>query len=244
MLKILYSDDDCVAVDKPSGLLVHRSEIDKHEENFAVQILRDQLERRVQPVHRLDKPTSGVLLFALNERSAKSLSEQFEKRSIRKCYLAVVRGHTHGSETIDYPLKQESAWRDKKTKGPPQEAVTLYKTLANLEYKAPVGRYATARFSLIELEPRTGRTHQLRRHLAHIRHPIIGDTRHGDGVQNRFAREHFGADRLWLHASSVEIDHPVTGKRLKIQAPEPEAFQTLYKKLGLVNGSARSETIQ
>ncbi|MEZ5451798.1 MAG: tRNA pseudouridine(65) synthase TruC [Thiothrix sp.] len=230
MLEILYRDEYLVAINKPSGLLVHRSLIDRHETQFAIQLTRDQIGQKVFPVHRLDKPTSGVLLFALDSDTTRLLTEQFTANLVQKTYLAVVRGYTEESGIIDYPLKEEldkiadaNADQDK----PAQVAITHYRRLATVELPYPVGRYPTARYSLLELRPKTGRKHQLRRHLKHIFHPIVGDTTHGDGKHNALFREKFACQRLLLHAASIQLQHPKHLATLQIAAPLPETFHTI-----------------
>jgi tRNA pseudouridine65 synthase len=211
-MEILYRDDQLIAVNKPSGLLVHRSPIDRHETRFALQLLRDQIGQRVYPLHRLDKPTSGVLLFALDEESARLMMPVFSGGRVSKEYLAVVRGYTDESAIIDYPLKEQL---DRMTDAladadkPAQAAVTGYRRLATAELPQAVGRYNTARYSLLSLTPETGRKHQLRRHMKHIFHPIIGDTTHGDSRHNQFFRDRLDCRRLLLAATQVSFKHAV-----------------------------------
>lgn len=227
MLEILYRDEHLVAVNKPSGLLVHRSMIDRHETAFAIQMLRDQIGRYVYPLHRLDKPTSGVLLFALSKEAAQRMSGLIASRETSKTYLAVVRGYTDIQGHIDYPLKeQQDKMTDRKarTDKPAQEAVTDYVRLATTELPYPVSRYPVARYSLLKLTPHTGRKHQLRRHMKHIMHPIVGDTKHGRGEHNRLFREKFDCHRLLLHADSLRFVHPYTDKSLLIEAEPDETF--------------------
>jgi len=234
-LEILYQDDDLVAVNKPSGLLVHRSMIDKHETHFALQMVRNQVGQHVFPVHRLDKPTSGALLFALSPESAKVMGEKFAKGEVHKSYVAVVRGYTETSGTINYPLKEEldkksdkKATQDKE----PQEAITNYKRLAKTELALPVGRYDTARYSLVRISPKTGRKHQIRRHFKHIFHPLVGDTTHGDGNHNQLFREKFDCHRLLLAATTLSFEHPVSGEKMIINAELDNAFQSIIERLG------------
>ncbi|MEB4589758.1 tRNA pseudouridine(65) synthase TruC [Candidatus Thiothrix sp. Deng01] len=230
MLEILHRDECLVAINKPSGLLVHRSLIDKHETRFAIQLTRDQIGQKVYPVHRLDKPTSGVLLFALDSATARLLTEQFTAGLVQKSYLAIVRGHTEESGVIDYPLQEELdriADADANQDKAAQAAITHYRRLATAEFPYPVGRYLTARYSLLELQPKTGRKHQLRRHLKHIFHPIVGDTTHGDGKHNALFREKFGSHRLLLHANAMQLQHPHRPETLHISAPAPAAFQAI-----------------
>jgi len=208
-----------VAVQKPAGMLVHRSWLDRHETRFLMQTLRDQLGCHVYPLHRLDRPTSGLVLFALSPEVAREASELFSTRQMSKRYLALVRGFVHGEGVIDYPLKEEldkiADARADQTKAA-QPAVSRYRCLEQIELPYAVGRYPTSRYSLLELYPETGRKHQLRRHMAHLRHPIVGDTTHGDGRHNRFFREQFGVHRLLLTAVSLVFTHPVTAQPLTI----------------------------
>ncbi len=228
-LNIIYQDEHLIAINKPSGLLVHRSFIDRHETRFAVQILRNQIGQYVYPVHRLDKPTSGVLLFALSSEFAKKMAELFSNHQIEKEYLAVVRGYVNETGKIDYPLvEQLDKISDKRAKiKDAQEAVTHYQTLALKEFDYPVGRYTTARYSLVKLTPKTGRKHQLRRHMKHIFHPIVGDTTHGDGKQNQFFREQLKSNRLLLAATKLSFIHPINHKKIEINATIDEEFEQI-----------------
>lgn len=233
-LEIVYQDDELVAINKPAGLLVHRSWLDKHETQFAMQTLRDQLGRHVFPIHRLDRPTSGVLLFALNSEMARTMSQQFEQQQIEKRYLAVVRGYLLGANRIDYPLKvQRDKIADKfSQEKEAQQAVTDYRSLATVEMPYPAGKFPTARYSLVELSPQTGRKHQLRRHLKHLFHPIIGDTNYGDLHQNRAFTANTGCDRLFLHAQQLQFTHPKTGQKIAIHAPLDAQWQQLFAQFG------------
>jgi len=238
-LEILFRDDHLVAIHKPAGLLIHRSDIDRHETRFAVQLLRNQLRQRIYPIHRLDKPTSGIVLFALNSDTAGAVQAQFTQQSVSKTYLALVRGFTDIEGVIDYPLKRESVYKNPQPHEKnhqtqdAQDATTDYQTLGTTELDIPVGRYATSRYSLVELRPLTGRRHQLRRHLKHIYHPIIGDTTHGDGKHNAMFRERFNCHRLMLMARSLELTHPHTQKPLHITSGEDPDFYRLLNTLNL-----------
>lgn len=223
-LDILYQDDDLIAIDKPSGLLVHRSPIDRHETRFVIQTLRDQIGQRVYAVHRLDKPTSGVLVLALNTDTQQQLSQQFEDRETMKTYLAICRGYTDEDGVIDYPLPVMQDFKDQAVSETRQEAVTAYHTLASVELPYPCGRYATSRYSLVELTPKTGRKHQLRRHMKHIFHPIVGDSTHGDNRHNQLFRERFANDRLLLKASELRLRHPKSGAWLEIKTRQVDGF--------------------
>lgn len=231
-LEILYKDGYLVAINKPSGLLVHKSPIDKHETQFALQILRDQIGQYVYPIHRLDKPTSGVLLFALSREMAQTMSLLFRSSQVHKEYIAIVRGFTEDASLIDYPLKQMLDTKEQKKQGitkEVQEAQTEYKRLATVELPFPVSRYPVARYSLVKLLPKTGRKHQLRRHMKHIFHPIVGDTKHGRGEHNNLFREKFECHRLLLHSDKVKFVHPLSHKDVVIHAPLDDIFKALFK---------------
>lgn len=231
LLDIIYQDKGLIAINKPAGLLVHRSFIDRHESQFAVQMLRDQIGQYVYPVHRLDKPTSGVLLFALSAEFAQQMSVLFSEQQTDKEYLAVVRGYANDEGVIDYPLvEQQDKIADKRAKAKPaQSAITHYRTLAKKEFNYPVGRYKTARYSLLKLTPKTGRKHQLRRHMKHIFHPIVGDTTHGDGKQNQFFRQQLHCQRMLLAATQLSFIHPLSNKRIEINATIDEEFERILK---------------
>ena len=219
-LEIIYQDKYYVAINKPSGLLVHKSMIDRHEIYFAMKMLRDQLNQWVYPIHRLDKPTSGVLLFALDSESARLMSEEFKAKNIEKKYIAVVRGYIDEEGFIDYPLSVKlDKIADKKAKPQKEaeEAQTGYKRLSTVELDQAVGKYEKTRYSLVELYPKTGRKHQLRRHMKHLSHHILGDTKYGRGEHNKMVREHYDCHRLMLHASSLAFTHPYTGKRILLR---------------------------
>ncbi len=234
-IEILYEDEHLVAIHKPAGLLVHRSYLARRERFFAMQLTRDLVGCHVFPVHRLDRPTSGVLLFAKSSEVANALCEQFASHTVEKQYLALVRGNMHESGVLDYALKVELDELGDKNADPnkaAQEAVTAYEPLLNTEIPYPSGRYSTSRFALVRLSPKTGRKHQLRRHMAHLRHPIVGDTTHGDGKQNAFFREHFGINRLWLIAKKLTFTHPITQTRLSIETELEPEWETVFAELG------------
>ncbi|RIX45664.1 MAG: tRNA pseudouridine(65) synthase TruC [Rhodocyclales bacterium GT-UBC] len=233
-LPILYRDEHIVVVDKPSGLLVHRSEIDRHETRFAIQIVRDQIGQWVWPAHRLDRGTSGVLLFALSSEIASCLGKQFDDGTVGKRYLAVVRGITADHGQIDHPLKRQRddyEFTGDHSSHEAQEASTRFRRLAEIELPFAVDRYPSSRYSLLELHPTTGRRHQLRRHLKHIAHPIIGDATYGKGKHNRFFAQEFGCQRMLLACIELNFQHPVTAAPLKIKAPVSGEFASTLAQL-------------
>lgn len=223
-LDILYRDPHYIAVHKPPGIHVHPTELARQEDS-CLRMLRDQLGQWVYPVHRLDRATSGVLLFALDSEAAGRMIQLFLDRRVRKRYLAVVRGYTAEEGVIDYPLREA---KDR----PGQEAQTAYRRLGTAELPYPVGKFPTARYSLVEAFPHTGRRNQIRRHFRHIAHPIIGDVYFGDGRHNRLFREQFNLHRLLLLATDLRFMHPDTGREISIRAPLPKEVTGLLARLG------------
>jgi tRNA pseudouridine65 synthase len=209
--------------------VVHRSASAGDRDNCLVRV-RNQLGRRVYPVHRLDRGTSGVLLFALDPQTTREAAAALQAPTAAKTYLAIVRGWPDESGEIDRPLAQ--------AEGASQAAFTRYARLACAELPHAVGRYDTARYALVRVEPLSGRQHQIRRHLAGIGHPVVGDVNHGDGRHNRFFREAFGVRRLLLHALELSLSHPRSGERLRLQAPVPEELATLLTRLGWLAAGA------
>jgi tRNA pseudouridine65 synthase len=230
-LPILYRDDWLVVVDKPAGLLVHRSPVDARETRFAVQMLRDQLGRHVYPVHRLDKGTSGALVFALDPATARDLSEAFAGAAVGKWYLALVRGWPDERGDIDHALRPVEDDVLPANKRSPQSARTGYERLETFEIPHRVDRYPSSRYALLRLQPHTGRRHQLRRHLAHLSHPIVGDSTYGKGAHNRLFARLYGVRRLMLACVRLELPHPVTQRRLRVDAPLAEEFAAVLRAL-------------
>ena len=229
-LEVLYQDRDIVVINKPAGLLVHRSPIDRHETRFALQMLRNQLQARVYPAHRLDKPTSGVLLFGLSSEAARHLGEQFSRQEATKQYLAVVRGYCPDSGRIDHALREEDLPNNRVAQS--QAAISDYQRLAKHELNVKIETYPQSRYSLVRLWPKTGRRHQLRRHMKHISHPIIGDAKHGRGRHNRYFAAELGCPRLLLHSETLTIRHPVSGDEMRFKAPLDTHFQGLINRFG------------
>jgi len=224
-LEIVYEDSELIAINKPHGLLVHRTALDKYATEFVLQILRDQIGQRVYPIHRLDRKTSGVLLLAKSPEIHKAMSAMWTERQVLKEYIAIVRGHTEDSGMIDYPLKNESETI--------QDAVTEYETICKSEIDLPHGKFNTSRYSLVRLRPITGRMHQLRRHMSHIFHPIIGDRPHGCNKQNKLFKEKFGMETMMLHAESLSFHHPKTGENMSIITNFSSEFLRMLKTLSL-----------
>lgn len=224
MLEIVYQDEHLIAINKPHGLLVHRSSIASDAKEFALQLLRDQVNRRVSPVHRLDRKTGGLLLFAFDKEVEVALHQQFQNGEVKKKYLAIVRGYAPDSQEIDYPLMKEN--------GAMQDAFTAFITLKRAELDIPLGQHPTSRYSLVEAAPTTGRMHQLRKHFAHIFYPIIGDRKHGCNKQNRFFKEKWDMTTMLLHASELEFTHPVTKERLHLKAGVNEEFIRVMELMG------------
>ncbi|MEO7068675.1 MAG: pseudouridine synthase [Rhodanobacter sp.] len=227
MIDILYEDDALIAVNKPAGLAVHRSNMVRNADEFLIDLLREQVDGEVYLAHRLDRATSGVLLVARSRDVAAVLGEQFMERRVHKKYLAVVRGWPEPTEgLIDYPLSGA------KESGPRREARTHYQRLATTEVAIELGRYPQQRYAFVLAEPETGRFRQIRRHLAHLRHPIIGDCQHGRGDHNRLYKQYFSCHRMLLHAWKIRFAHPVSGAPIQLEAPLDDTYLALLQRFG------------
>ena len=224
LLEILYQDSGLIAINKPHGLLVHKTAIAADTNVFAVQLLRDQIGVKVYPVHRLDRKTGGILLFALNEELNSLIQQQFAQGAVQKRYHAIVRGFTEDYMEIDYPLKRDD--------GVVQKAFTAFRTLQRVEVNFSIGKHATSRYSLVELTPTTGRMHQLRKHMAHIFHPIIGDRPHGCNKQNKFFKDQFDMITMHLHATELEFVHPLTQQSIHIKSKYQPEFERMLELAG------------
>jgi tRNA pseudouridine65 synthase len=223
-LEILFQDEYFVAINKPHGLLVHRTGIASDAKEFALQILREQLGKKVNPVHRLDRKTSGILVFSFDENGTREMQALFDSRAIEKKYMAIVRGYTPEQGVIDTPLQNE--------KGKWQEAETHFIRLATAELDVPFGKHSSSRYSLLEVSPKTGRMHQIRKHLNHLRHPIIGDRPHGCNKQNRLFLEKWNMNTMLLHAHQLEFTHPFTGKEICVKAPLFSEYRRMMTLVG------------
>jgi RluA family pseudouridine synthase len=225
-IPILYRDKHCVIVNKPAGLLVHRTKMSR-DKDFLLQRVRNQIKEKVHPVHRLDKPTSGIVVFGLSSEATSEFAALFQERDVKKTYLAVVRGYTDDQGVIDSPI------RNKERGNIEQDALTEYETLSRTDVPIPVGPHNSARYSLVKINLKTGRMHQIRRHFAHIRHPVMGDSKYGDGRQNKMLREKFHNQRLLLMAVELEFTHPYNQELITIKAPIDPDFENLCKQIGL-----------
>ena len=214
-LEILFVDAELVIVNKPSGLLVHRGWAD--DDDVAMFRVRDMLGAHVYPVHRLDRGTSGALCFARTRQAAAILGDSFQSRQVDKRYLALVRGEPPASGTIDHPIP-------KSVDGPRVPAVTRYELVA---------RSTVDRCSLVLAIPETGRGHQVRRHLRHLGHPLVGDVNYGRGEINRRYRAEYGLHRLALHAHAVTFAHPITQAPVAVTAPMPDDLGLPLERLAL-----------
>ncbi|MEQ9105040.1 MAG: pseudouridine synthase [Rhodothermales bacterium] len=232
MPSILYQTEHLVVVDKPAGMLVHRTARDKDETTFLVQTVRDMTGRHVYPVHRLDKPTSGTLILAFDPETTADLSRLLAERRLHRTYVALVRGWVHEPVRIDYPLTRVSVRDGGPADAPRREAITNVEPVTLYDIKVPAGRYDSARYTYLKLYPETGRTHQLRRHLKHVNHPIIGDRKYGDRDHNALWASP-GLSGLMLHAQSVTLPDGTT-----VEAPLPERF---VRALEWLSGGNQSE---
>lgn len=223
MLEIIYQDEQLIAINKPHGLLVHQSRIARDATEFALQMLRNQVGKSVNPVHRLDRKTGGVLLFSFTKEAEIAMQQQFMCGKTDKKYLALLRGFTPDEMDIDYPLAKEN--------GTVQEAFTSFKTLQRFEIAVPFGKHATSRYSLVEANPKTGRMHQLRKHFSHIFHPIIGDRTHGCNKQNKLFSTQWQMNTMLLHASQLSFKHPVSEEDIHLSAHLQPAFESILAML-------------
>lgn len=205
--------------------MVHRSRIAAEEkEYFALQLLRDQINQYVYPIHRLDRKTSGVLIFGLKKEIAAAIQKEIINKKILKKYIAIVRGYFPNEIEVDYSLTND--------KGKVQEAITYFKLLQKTEIDVPLGKHGTSRYSLIEAYPQTGRMHQIRKHLNHLRHPIIGDRPHGCNKQNKLFKEKWNMMSMMLHAQLLEFKHPVSQEKISIHANSSLEFERMISVLG------------
>ena len=223
-LPLLYRDEVLVIVNKPSGLAAHRG-LSNERGDYVLTRAREQLAQHVYLVHRLDRATSGAMAMVLDSSHVHALQRAFEGRLAQKRYLALTRGVMPEHVVVDYALP-----RGEDPKGERVSAVTIFRRL---------GVYAD-RYSLVEAEPETGRFHQIRRHLSHLRHPVIGDTNYGDRKENKLFRERFGLLRLALHASRLALPHPVHGTFIEVTAELPVDLGGPLAAMGLLRSEAPS----
>lgn len=224
-LEILYRDKWLIAINKPHGMLVHHTNIARDVTECSLQILRDQIGQYVYPTHRLDRKTSGILLFALDEESNRIIQGKFMRGEVEKRYIALVRGFlSPPSSVIDYPLKNEND-------GKIQDCITHYNLIKQYEVPIAQGKHSTSRYSLVSVVPKTGRYHQIRKHFAHISHPIIGDIAHGCNKQNQLFRRHFESDTMYLHSNYLEFHHPVTEEKISIECSMQPQFSRILREL-------------
>lgn len=223
-LEIIYEDDHLIAINKPHGLLVHRSSIATNTDVYALQLLRDQVGYHVHPVHRLDRKTAGVLLFSKTAEFVSQIQARLQEDTSMKKYIAFVRGYFPEEITVDYHLTND--------KGKTQEAVTHFKCLNHFELDIPLGKHTTSRYSMIEAYPKTGRMHQIRKHLNHLRHPIIGDRPHGCNKQNKLFLEKWKLNSMLLHAKEMSFIHPIHDEKVSITANQSDEFKRILFLVG------------
>lgn len=219
---ILFEDQHIIVANKPSGIQTHITKIDPDKTNFTDQ-LSQHLQKQVYPVHRLDRGTSGIILFSKNNEDASLLQEALQSMPHKKIYKAIVRGRLSDSGLI--VREMEDAYSNKK-----QYSKSIYRRIESFSAKLEVGKHPITFFSLLELEPITGRTHQLRRHLSKISRPIIGDKEYGDSKLNSFLYKHKMVETMLLHAETLRFYHPFNNKEVVFTAPIPDYFNTFKKK--------------
>ncbi|KFN50607.1 hypothetical protein P873_05460 [Arenimonas composti TR7-09 = DSM 18010] len=225
-MDVLFADDFLAVVDKPAGLMVHDSALARGETDFAADRLREQFGRPIHLVHRLDRATSGCLLLAFDRDTASALGRQLMAQGFDKDYLAICRGWPEpAAGVIDHPLDGGPGKPQKKP------AQTAYTTLATAEVDWPSAQHPTSRYALLRCSPLTGRFRQIRRHLKHIHHHLVGDTSHGDGRHNLAFRMR-GLHRMLLHAQHLGFTHPADGRRVDVHAPGDGEWNRAAQLLG------------
>ncbi len=223
---VLYQDERVVVIDKPPGLLVHPHPHAPNEPT-CIGMLRTWLGRPVHPVHRLDRGTSGMLILATNPETARHLATQFQGGEVDKRYLAIVRGYLWGATVLTRPIRRKLEGEER---APAQTGILA---LQRTEVPHPVGRYETARYSLVELNLITGRPHQARKHLHHLAHPVIGDKRYGDKDHNTFFHEHLGCAEMLLRSMYIACRLEPGGTLHEVIAPIPPSWRTVAEQIGL-----------
>ena len=227
-IEVLFRDEYCAVINKPAGLMAHASSLARGEDDFLLHRLRDQFQHKVHLIHRLDRATSGCVLIAFNAETASTLGKTFMSRDVQKDYLAICRGWPEEKFTIDYALDGGPGKPEKKS------AVTEFTRLATAELDVPSAAHESSRYALMQCSPITGRFRQIRRHLKHISHHLIGDTSHGDGRHNRAFRM-LGVHRMLLHAWRLEFTHPVSGLVIVAEAPMDREFSKALDLLNITN---------
>lgn len=224
-VSILYEDEYLLIIDKPAGLMVHPNSFD-WKSPTCITVVEGMKGGRVYTVHRLDRATSGLVILALDPETAALLSLAFRERRIQKRYLALVRGYIEESGAVDSPIRRRPGARE-------APALTLYSPLARTELDVPLGPHSTARYTLVSLDLKTGRSHQARRHMQRISHPVVGDKPHGDRDHNRYYAERFGREYLFLRAVELRFAHPRTDTIIDVWAGLPDHWQTVLNAIGI-----------
>lgn len=204
-----------MVINKPHGLLVHRTPLAADVSENALYMLRDQLDQYVYPSHRIDRKTGGCLVFGLTKDAARTIALQFAEGRVHKEYIAIVRGYV-GDHHVDYPIVDDT--------GRSRSAITDFMALQQVEIPLPHGKFPTSRYTVVRAKPLTGRMHQIRRHCNHLRHPIIGDRPHGCNKQNRLWKQTYDFTSMLLHARKIQFSHPKNGAPITIEAPFQHEF--------------------
>ena len=229
-LEIIYQDSYCLLVTKPNNVLVHHAHHSRNKinEKSLLQLLEDQLATKYYPIHRLDRKTSGIILLASKRSYVASFQSLFTNNQIQKIYFGVVRGFSQEFKIIDSPVKGRDTDVYK-------EAETHIKLLDKITLDITVKPYDTSRYSLVELQPKTGRMHQLRIHMNKVSTPLINDAKYGDKNHDIMYGEQFGWKNLFLHAGSLEFTHPFTEEKLILKSSFSEDWIQLFEKFSWKN---------
>lgn len=235
-IRIYFQDDNLVVIEKPAGFQVHTPTEYAQDgkivrKNNVSILLRKQLEKNIFTVHRLDRATSGVMMFSLSSEVARLIQKKFHAREVKKTYVCLVRGWTEDAGVIDIPLAKSN------DSGEMMEARTEYETLHRFELPHALGKYEKVRYSVVRVHPITGKLHQIRRHFKHISHPLVGDTVHGDGKHNRLWKdllEKAGGKQsyLFLKAYALEMKHPITAESQQFTTRWNQTWLRMFNLIG------------
>lgn len=230
IVNIIFEDEYIMAVYKPNNILVHHSVMANNQldELSLVQLIQQQLNKKYYPIHRLDRKTSGIILFAKQKEYVNMFQNLFLNNEIQKTYYGLVRGHIPEIGKIESPVKGRDANQHK-------DALTFYKRIKTFNLPIQVGPYENSRYSLVSLTPKTGRLHQLRIHMNKISHPLIGDSKYGDRFHNRMFETKFKNEAMFLHAKTLEFKHPYSLKNISIACDFPKNWTRILEELNQIS---------
>lgn len=217
-IPFLYQDEHIIVVNKPVDLPVHKNDFMPHDAPYLTKLIGDITGQWILNVHRLDSKTSGIMVLALSKEIAHELTLEFERKEVQKTYFAIVQGDP-GEGSFDRKVLVKKKTKFKKA------ALTHYKTIKTVQTNISYKEKENVKLSLVEINPETGRWHQIRQHFAQHHFDILGDSHHGDFTLNKIVTEISGIKRLFLHAGKLEFTHPATNKRISFEAEIPGEFK-------------------